>query len=879
MNQTLALSAVYTAVDKMTGPVRKMTGSVNNFDNGLKKSGQNLRDWGARVGAMSVIASEGGNIVKRVASDMGQPFFELDRKLGGLERNIKSSGQNQVASMQAAKKAAQEWERVHNGSAAAYIEMTDKMSAAGFKDVDAIRATRQVLTLATGTMSDASTASEILVYSYQQLGDKTKSVASEMKKHADMTAKVQQVYSMRGLGEFTDAMKDALPAASLMRQKYEEVAVAVGTLQRAGWQGGKAGGSYASILSQMEKASGELGFTMVKSADGALDFVATVDKISGKYGDLRKITPQVREELKAAFGDDGIRMLMVFQQQSGQMKKSMDDLRNSTGEAAKMRDQMENKGFGKMEKYLQRFNSIKTNAAEKIFGDTTIMDKVIPRFLDGIEGVVNFGIAFANANPEITTLLLTLLAGGAAALFFLAPLVTIAGGLMTMGGMALTVAGHIGTLLKFVGSGAAWRKAQAYIRLTHIRYMGFSKCVTGCLAPVKTFGSGILAMGKNALFAGAKALPGMIAGVWKFTVALLANPMTWVVLGIMALIGAIALCIIYWDDISAAAGKAWAWIKSTASAGMDFLQTLPGRYLEFLGSIGQSFFDAGAKLWTTFADGIASVVSAPLGWIRQGMALIDEYLPHSDARKGPLSRLTESGRRLMTTFADGMPQGFSSVQNAVGKGLDLLENIKPLSLPFSLDNMLQSGKRMMGNLAKDMPQGFDAVKKAAGKGMDLLENIKPLSLPFSRDNMLQSGKRMMGNLAKDIPQSFDVVKNAVGKGMDLLGNIKPLSLPFSADSALQQGKQMMDKIIPARLTDWFDVPDPDDFPDPFPVGGQPGNGGRYIDQQDGLVNKFIGEKGQAFHFHAPITIKVEKMDNPEDFMGAMRVLAMESGAI
>lgn len=733
MNQTMLLSAVYSAIDKVSGPVKKMTSSVNSFGNSMNDNGKKMRDWGAKVGAMSVIANEGGNVIKRVVTDMGQPFFEVEKNIAGLERNIKSSGKNQAASMEAAITAAKSWEKVHKGSAASFIEMTDKMSAANFKEIDAIRGARHAITLATGTMSDNNTASELLIYSYQTLGDKTKSAADEMKKHADMTAKAQQIYSMRGLGEFTDAMKDAMPAAAAFRQKYEEAAVAVGTLQRAGWQGGKAGGSYASILGSMEKASSELGFTLVRSSSGALDFVSTIDKISNKYGDLRKITPDVRDKLKAAFGDDGIRMLMVFQQQSGQMKKAMDDLKNSTGEAAKARDTMENKGFGKMEKYLQRINAVKVNAAEKIFGSPQIMDKIIPAFISAIETIVNLGVSFANANPEITTFLLTITAIGAGMLLILAPMITVGSGFLTLSGIVISATGNIFTFLKAIASGQAITKAQAYIRLLNIRYIAFKGCVVQNIATMKTFGLRILATGKTAAVAGLQgiksftigvfamgkaaivtavtALPGLIAGVWAFTAALLANPMTWVVIGIMALIGAIALCIIYWDDISRTARAAWVVIKDSASAGMDFLMGRPGQYIDFLGGMYQMFFDAGARLWTTFADGIKSVISAPVELIKKGVALIDEYLPHSDARRGPLSRLTWSGQRLMTTFAAGIPKGYDALTKAMSGGMEKINLTKDFN-PFPSPDDDNNGG----------PIGFGGVGGAGGAALSLAGN-------------------------------------------------------------------------------------------------------------------------------------------------------------
>ena len=118
---------------------------------------------------------------------------------------------------------------------------------------------------------------------------------------------------------------------------------------------------------------------------------------------------------------------------------------------------------------------------------------------------------------------------------------------------------------------------------------------------------------------------------------------------------------------AAACGRAWEWIKVTAGEGMAWLKTLPQQLLDFVGGLGSMFYDAGAKLWKTFADGIGSVVSAPVEWVKKGIKLIDDYLPHSDARKGPLSRLTWSGSRLMSTFAAGIPKGVGTLQKVMDK--------------------------------------------------------------------------------------------------------------------------------------------------------------------------------------------------------------------
>lgn len=694
---TLLLGATYSAMDKVTGPVRKMMQSVSSFEN-MTRNGKGMQEWGTKVAIGAAMIGAAGDKIKSTLKGLAEPYMELEMQLVGLDQVIKSSGNNQVASLAAAKKAAKDWEKQHGDSAAKFIATTQQMSEANLQDVDAIRASRYAMSLSKATMSEANVAGELLIYTYQALGDKSKNASDEIRKQADMTAKLKQTYQMRNLAEFTDAMKDAAPAAALLGQKYEAAAVGVATLQQAGWKGGKAGSSYASILGQMQKASTDLGFTLAKTADGGMDFVKTVDNISKKYGDLQKVTPAVRDELKAAFGDDGLRALMIYQQQSGKMKQAMDELRDSTGAAAAGRDKLENTDFGRMQKSLQQLDGLKVGIAERIFGNPKVMDEIIPRFISTVEWAVNLGLAFADAHPELTSTLVVLTAIGLGLLLIVSPIMSVVGGFLTMGGTVLsacgTAGGAVAKFYGFVASGDAITKGQALIRLLQIKYLAFSGCVVKTTAAVQTFGLrmlaagkagtmaaaqgiksftlGVLVMGKSAILTATTALPSIIAGTWAFTAALLANPMTWVVLGIMALIAAIVLCIVYWDDIAAACGVAWEWIKSTASEGMGFLKTLPSQYLNFLGSIGSMFFAAGKALWTTFADGVGSVISAPMDFIKKGVALIDDYLPHSDARKGPLSRLTWSGQRLMTTFAAGIPKGYQTLQSAVQKGWDIL---------------------------------------------------------------------------------------------------------------------------------------------------------------------------------------------------------------
>ncbi|MEQ4610332.1 hypothetical protein ABMX48_29540 [Streptomyces cavourensis] len=69
----------------------------------------------------------------------------------------------------------------------------------------------------------------------------------------------------------------------------------------------------------------------------------------------------------------------------------------------------------------------------------------------------------------------------------------------------------------------------------------------------------------------AVALGVFAAAVWVANLAMLASPVTWIILGIVALIAVIALIIVKWDAVAAATGKAWDWIVDKLGAAWDWI--------------------------------------------------------------------------------------------------------------------------------------------------------------------------------------------------------------------------------------------------------------------------------------------------------------------
>src|SRR5690606_16997880 len=73
---------------------------------------------------------------------------------------------------------------------------------------------------------------------------------------------------------------------------------------------------------------------------------------------------------------------------------------------------------------------------------------------------------------------------------------------------------------------------------------------------------GVTLMGKGLKALRTGALIPAIASTWAFTAALLANPITWVVVGIGALIAAGILLWKNWDKVTAWLGEKWEWLKN-----------------------------------------------------------------------------------------------------------------------------------------------------------------------------------------------------------------------------------------------------------------------------------------------------------------------------
>jgi len=187
--------------------------------------------------------------------------------------------------------------------------------------------------------------------------------------------------------------------------------------------------------------------------------------------------------------------------------------------------------------------------------------------------------------------------------------------LVTMGavgqtiGFALTGLGKYPAILKFMSSALQGGALRAMYLGDWLRKLTVIQTATGTAS----------------LFSAA-GLRAAAASTWAFTTALLANPMTWVVLALLAVGAAVYMVIKHWRVLST----------------------------EFR-ALGARLRDAGANLGTMLWEGIKATASRPVEAMRAIATKIRAFLPFSPAKEGPLRDLHRV--RLVETLAEAMRPG------------------------------------------------------------------------------------------------------------------------------------------------------------------------------------------------------------------------------
>ncbi len=425
-------------------------------------------------------------------------------------------------------------------------------------------------------------------------------------------------------------------SATTAQVPLEEQLSVLGMLQ-ATMGGSEAGTKYKAFLRSAAKGGEALGLSFLDANNQLLSMPEILDILRGKFGETMDAAEKM--ELQKAFGDtEAVALIDLMYSKVGDLESNIlslyDAMGQGTGVTQKMASAIQETEPERYERLRQQIHNVTESIGNSLL--PTINDAMAK----GSEVLTKAGTWIENNQELVRAIMLVVLT---------------LGGFLAVAGTVITVVSGVGLIITRTISGFKLLKA------------GF-----------------LLAKG---------ALTPLIASVWSFTAALLANPVTWIVIGIVALIAALVLlynkCEWFRDGVNAVLGFLKEKLLAIPGAVVQLFQSIVTGITtkitaareavsngikgvkEIITGAVSWFFESGKKIVTTFANGIKSAFTGAVDTVKGGLQKIRNLLPFSDAKEGPLSTLTLSGQRTMTTYAHGLKLAQDAPAEAAEQGLKL----------------------------------------------------------------------------------------------------------------------------------------------------------------------------------------------------------------
>lgn len=666
LESVFKLSLVMDMVDRLTGPMAGVNASVDGSLSKLQKIDSALGGLTKTGIGMSVV---GQQITEATLAPV-EATFETRKALGELA----SLG---VKDLQAVEDAARDFSDTWAGTTKAdFISAAYdiKSGIASLSDEGVAQFTELAALTGKATKSTAGEMTSLFATGYGIYKGYYEDM-SDLEFGGMFSGGISQaVKQFKTAGSEMASSIEALGAsATNAGVPLEEQLTILGMLQ-ATMSGSEAGTQYNAFLRSAAKGGKALGLSFLDANNQLKNMPEILAQLRAKYGETIDATEKMK--LQEAFGDEGaVALIDLMYNKVGDLQGNIlemyDALGQGTGVTEEMATAMNNMEPEQFEVLKQQLHNVAETA-----GNTLL--PTVNKMMEGASQMIAKGAEWIDNHQQLVqVLLLVALALGG--------FLTVAGGgIAVISGIGLVFTKSAGLARGFwgvlKGLPGALETAQIYgmyaadaiqggfrgirsaggIAISGIRNVGGAilsmakgAAVSGVTA-LKNMALGMIGMAKQAIITAVTAMPGLIASVWSFTAALLANPITWIVVGIVALIAVLVLLWQHWDQVSLFLQTTWNTVCNAITGGIDWIKQGFLSIITWITGKISWFGDAGKKLVTTFVEGIKSVAMAPVNAIKGIFGKIGDLLPHSDAKEGPLSTLTLSGQRTMTTYADGV---------------------------------------------------------------------------------------------------------------------------------------------------------------------------------------------------------------------------------
>jgi len=560
MNRLEKLLLRIDLIDRVTAPASKLTASIDKLTN---KTTQQFK----KIGLSTAVLFGIGFAMTSLTADAR----EMQMALG----EVRSLSVNDAA-LKKLERTALQFSIIYGESAADFVRSAYDIQSAisGLTGDELSRFTTASNILAKGTKSDAGTITNYMGTMYGIFKKNADAIGKNIwvENLAGQTAQAVEMFKTTGVqmsAAFTSLGADAQAHGIAIT---EQMAV-LGKLQ-ATMSGSESGTKYKAFLRGVGMAQEKLGLQFTDSAGRMLPVNAIMEKLQKKFGAIDTVAKS--DLLKKAFGsDEAVATVKLLMNDTQGLASAIDQLGNVTGmdKARQMAAAMVDP--------LDRL--VASNKALRISFGAVINQAMYPFYDSAIEGMSTMN-RWIEMFPNLTKLLAKLVIGffafsAALAILAIAKAAFVIGTigvttaltvlrfvLIPFGPLlgALRMAWFVFTVQLAAGRGVVIALQLAMISfsrqlLINFRSLSLVRFATWLYA-------GTLGLLRAAVLASAISFPalanGLLAmragfvtaavGARAFAMALLLNPITWIVMGVVALIAGLVLLVSNWDTVKMA---------------------------------------------------------------------------------------------------------------------------------------------------------------------------------------------------------------------------------------------------------------------------------------------------------------------------------------
>ena len=520
MKQLEKLMLTIGLLDKVTGPMRGIQKTIQQVTSQSRKA---FMDTAAGVTALIAASSTFATTVNP-ANDVNNALREVS-SLEVADDTLKRLNQ-----------AGLQYSIQFGDSAANYVRSAyDIQSAiAGLTGDDLPRFTTASGTLAKATKANVGDITSYVGTMYGIFKDQANQMGKGewVEQLAGKTAAAVQIFKTTG-PEMASAFESIGAGATSMGVNLQEQMAVLGTLQST-MSGSEAGTKYAAFLEELSGAQAEFGLNFSDANGDLLPVVDILQKIKGEMGGMG--WDQSRDFLAGAFNDEAVDFIQLMSKDLGKLNSDIANLAKQEGmeKAIWMAEKMQDP-WARLSSGVQAVSVV-------------IWQKALPSiepYINQITALTSTLVEWADKYPHLTkyiglavTAIMAFIAVGGS--------LTLMIGLLRFSYVGLIGVSKLWALRLLVVTPLLWAKAAALwaLRTAMLAFVLYGPAVAAFFGVLKA------------------SVLSSLPAIWAFTAALLANPLTWIVVGIVAVVAAIAGLIIYWDEVTAAVSKGWTWLKN-----------------------------------------------------------------------------------------------------------------------------------------------------------------------------------------------------------------------------------------------------------------------------------------------------------------------------